>query len=143
MTAKADKPVEKPEPGSLVPGRNGGLIRVGSKPGMNRGGSGRPRDELRAMLRDFAWEKFPTLYAKWKDMDVDQRARVVELGLRYGLGTQTEAVTPDDMKDAATRIVNEVVTILLDEEHWPLAKVQAVAARITRAAQGTQSTTEG
>ena len=102
-------------------------------------GPGRPRDELRAMLRNFAWEKFPTMHARWATLTFDQQQRVIEMGLKYGLGTQTEAVTPDDLKDAATRIVNEVVTILLDEEHWPLAKVQAVAARITRAAEGNHS----
>jgi hypothetical protein len=50
----AANPVENPvpvEPGTLVPARNGGRIRSGSKPGMNGPGPGRPASAIREHLR--------------------------------------------------------------------------------------------
>lgn len=133
MTDESDKSGVKW--GELVPQPHGGALRRGSLPG-NTPGTGRPRNELRDMLRNFAWEKWPDMLARWGDLTDDQQMRALDTALKYGLGTQTEAVTPEDLKDAAKRIVQEIVTILLDEEHWPREKVQGVIARITRAADG-------
>ena len=52
MTTKraSEKPGEKP--GDLVTQVHGGALRNGSQPGTNKGGSGRPPNELRGTLRE-------------------------------------------------------------------------------------------
>ena len=117
---------------TLIPQAHGGALLPGGQKGQTPG-PGRPRESIRVTMREHLVTLIPRVL---KDIEKHKitALQAAELFARYGLGTQTEAVTPEDMKDAATRIVNEVVTILLDEEHWPLEKVQAVAARITRAA---------
>jgi len=90
------------------------------------------------MLRGFAWEKFPDLMAKWDKLTEDQQAKVLEIALRYGLGTQTEAVAPEDIRAEANRMLAELCRILMDEEHWPTAKVQRVVERMVEAGQHPQ-----
>ena len=48
-----DSGVENPdvEVGTLVTQPHGGALRHGSRPGTNKGGAGRPKDELKAKLR--------------------------------------------------------------------------------------------
>jgi len=69
---------------------------------------------------------------------VDQRLKAIEQMLRYGLGTQTEAVAPEDIKAEANRMLAELCRILMDEEHWPTAKVQRVVERMVEAGQHPQ-----
>ena len=53
---RPNKSVKKSAADLLVPGRNGGLIRYGSLPG-NTPGTGRPKNEIRAKLRELAFGK--------------------------------------------------------------------------------------
>ncbi len=48
---KSDGNSPQVEVGTLVTQPHGGALRHGSKPGTNRGGSGRPRNELKEKLR--------------------------------------------------------------------------------------------
>jgi len=154
----------------LVPQPHGGALLRGGVPG-NAGGSGRPRNELRAELRDLARsrgvpflvevldgkvtvsfvgtcpkckhecgddgfsEKFWARVEDAVQASVDQRLKAIEQMLRYGLGTQTEAVAPEDIKAEANRMLAELCRILMDEEHWPTAKVQRVVERMVEAGQ--------
>jgi len=131
VTDESETPDRK---AGLVPQKHGGAIYQGA-PAHPVAGPGRPRDELRRMLRGFAWEKFPDLMAKWDKLTEDQQAKVLEIALRYGLGTQTEAVAPEDIKAEANRMLAELCRILMDEEHWPTAKVQRVVERMVEAGQ--------
>lgn len=154
----------------LIPQEHGGAIYAGGVRA-NRGGPGRQRDEIRERLArvvddqgvDFihqvmSGEVAVTIQGRCAQCgaigdgpnatelraiaaSVDHRLQAFDKAAKYGLGTQTEVVTPEEMKAAATRIVNEIVTILLDEEHWPREKVEAVTARIVRAAEGKTSAT--
>ena len=153
----------------LIPQEHGGAIYAGGVRA-NRGGPGRQRDAIRERLArvvddqgvDFIHQVMSgevpvTMQGRCAKCgaindgpsatelrgiaaSVDHRLQAFDKAAKYGLGTQTEVVTPDDLKAAATRIVDVVVTVLLDEEHWPREKVEAVAARIVRAAAGEKST---
>lgn len=90
-TAKTTEAV--PAVGALIPQPHGGALRNG---GPNVGGSGRPKNELREMLRDFAWEKLPGFRAQWDALTPDQQVRALDLALKYGVGTQSEQVISDD-----------------------------------------------
>ena len=79
----------------LVPQPHGGALKAGGTPG-NVGGTGRPKAELRATLRDFASEKLPDFRAKWDALTPDQQVRALDLALKYGVGTQSETVLSDD-----------------------------------------------
>ena len=57
-SGKTKKPGEEPgapprevEVGTLVPQPHGGALRHGSKPGTNKGGPGRPRNEFKARMK--------------------------------------------------------------------------------------------
>jgi len=65
--------------------------------------------------------------------------QVADLFGKYGLGTQTEAVAPEDIKAEANRMLAELCRILMDEEHWPTAKVQRVVERMVEAGQKAES----
>src|SRR5574337_251554 len=130
------EPKPKPEPGTLVPSPSGhGMLRYGSKPGMN-GGGGKPKDEIRRMLREWAFSKFdetPELLQKWGKLETGDKLRALDMALRYGVGTQVEAVTPEDVAATAQRML----AVLVDEltaRGWPAADVQALAAKCARAA---------
>ncbi len=59
---KSPKESPKPEAGELVPQPNGrGALRHGSRPGTNKGGTGRPPNELRGTLREILERGLPVL----------------------------------------------------------------------------------
>ena len=60
MTKKSPK--QSPKPGELVPQPRGkGALRHGSLPGTNKGGTGRPPNELRGTLREILERGLPVL----------------------------------------------------------------------------------
>ena len=129
---------DRPPLGSLVPAKNGGQIRYGNAKGVYTGGPGRPKDQVRRMLRDWAYERFddtPELAAKWADLKPDEKIRALDMALKYGVGTQTETVTPEDVAATAQRML----AVLVDDltaRGWPLPDVQALATKMANAAKG-------
>lgn len=92
---------------------NGGRLRVGGKPG-NKGGTGRPPNELRAGFRQKLPAELRALQRQVKKLEkllaesenvyhierlINARARVVEFLAKYGVGT-TITETDTEGRDA-------------------------------------------
>ncbi len=96
-----------PAPGDLVKPKHGkGLLRRGSKPGTNAGGSGRPPSALRAKMRGslearlhIAEEVADNPLAAAAD-----RLRALDFLAKYGLGTKQE-VTGEDGAPVQSAVV--------------------------------------
>jgi hypothetical protein len=74
--------------GALRPQKHGGALRNG---GTNKGGPGRPPDEIRALLRAFGYRRLPDLFKQWGRMTLDQRTALMDrVVLKYGIGTHQE-----------------------------------------------------
>ena len=105
-----------PKPGDLVvPAHGNGMIRNGSLPGTNAGGSGRPKSEVRAAALEGADRAIPKLIAIVENAELlKKRPAVVALAadklLKYGLGTQKE-VSVEDVKHRLVRTIG----VLRDE----------------------------
>ena len=108
----ARKPEKKPEPGELVPGKNGGRIRNGSKPGTNRGGTGRPPSVIRQRLRGSFEDRIPVLeeIADDRKASLGERLKALDLMAKYGMGT-TSTATDTEGNDAVKpgRLTDEEV----------------------------------
>lgn len=88
-TAKKSASAAGPRP-PLVPQPNGrGALLAGGMPG-NRGGTGRPRDEVRQMALDGAAAAVPKLVALLERDDDDIVVKAGKELLRYGLGPAKE-----------------------------------------------------
>src|SRR5574340_1143515 len=100
MTGESDKSGQSPAAadaavpaapvvGSLVkPPHGHGMIRYGSRPGQNSNNRGRPKDEIRGMLRDWLWERFdetPELVQRWGTLDPEAKIRAMDMALEYGV----------------------------------------------------------
>jgi hypothetical protein len=137
VTDESETPAQKPELGTLVPGKYGGLIWRG-KAANHVPGPGRPREAIRATMRQHLDEEvIAGVLEEWREGKITA-LQVAELFGKYGLGTQTEAVAPEDIKAEANRMLAELCRILMDEEHWPTAKVQRVVERMVEAGQHPQ-----
>jgi len=127
---------QTPVIGSLsIPTKTGGRLRYGSLPGQNAG-AGRPKDKIRKMLRDWVWEKWsetPELALRFAELEPDEKLRALDMALRYGVGTQTETVSADEMRDQAKRMLDVLVDELVTRG-WSLADVQALATKMAVAA---------
>ena len=162
---------DRPEPGALVPQPHGGAIRYGNVKGGVPGGMGRPKDVIRARLRQITDEQgvqflagvldgrvsvqfvgtcpkckttttaedFDQDYLRWLQSRIeattDHQLKASEQALKYGLGTQTETVTPEDVAQTAQRMLAVLVDELVSRG-WPLPDVQALAAKMASAAKG-------
>jgi len=94
-------------------------------------------------MRDHLEALIPQVLAELEGEKDAKRAKTTALQVadffaKYGLGTQTEAVAPEDIKAEANRMLAELCRILMDEEHWPTAKVQRVVERMVEAGQHPQ-----
>lgn len=103
-----------------MPAHGNGMIRSGSLPGTNAGGTGRPPSVLRERLRGSFADRVSTLeqiadgsaIQRMKigdtvtdtliSADVPDRLKAIDLMAKYGLGTQKE-VTVEDVRDRLTR----------------------------------------
>ena len=72
----------------MRPGRNGGRLRNGSRPG-NKGGTGRPPSEIRKKLRGSFEERIKVIEAIADDAKAStaERLKALDLMAKYGLGT--------------------------------------------------------
>lgn len=89
---KKKSPAKSPV-GSLSVQPHGGALRHGAKPGTNRGGSGRPKDEIRAMLRgklDAVVASLAKRHAAGELSSADE-LRYADFLAKYGIGTQQES----------------------------------------------------
>jgi len=149
----------------LIPQEHGGALYAGGVPA-NRGGPGRQRDEIRERLarvvddqgvefihQVMSGEVSVTIRGKcakcgaYNDgptsdelraiaASTDHRLQAFDKAAKYGLGTQSEVVTPAEIKAEAERLLAELCRILMDEEHWPSEKVQRVVERMIAAGRG-------
>ena len=111
---------------TLIPQPNGrGALLSGGMPG-NRGGTGRPKNELRELLRDFAWEKLPGFRAQWDALTPDQQVRALDLALKYGVGTQSEQVLSEDDIRSWEGHVARYLHDRLTAEGWKPEQVHAL-----------------
>jgi len=123
---------DKPAMGTLIPQPHGGAIRYGNTPG-GTPGSGRPKNELRARMRKHLDEEvLAQTLADYRAGKFTSLA-VAEFLARYGIGTQTETVSADEMRDQATRMLDVLVDDLT-AKGWSLADVQALATKMAVAA---------
>lgn len=80
-------------PEKTIPARNGGFLNNGGTPG-NKGGYGRPKDEIRALAREAgnkAVERLKTLLEEDDSKLSAQEIRsITDVLLKYGVGTQQE-----------------------------------------------------
>ena len=67
------------------------MLRVGSVPGGNRGGTGRPRDVVRAAMLKALDDGLPDLLALAKSNDPTVRIKALDMLAKYGLGTSNES----------------------------------------------------
>ena len=91
------------------PGKNGGTLKVGNEG--NKGGLGRPPNEVRAMARENGYRflgliekrllKLEQLAAEGKELPWSQVKELADLNLKYGLGERTEHMFPGGMPFAA------------------------------------------
>lgn len=77
-----------PKTPTLRPAKNGGLLRVGN-PG-NKGGTGRPRDAVRATMLEALDKRVATLERLADSDDPAVQIRAIEALAKYGLGTSNE-----------------------------------------------------
>jgi hypothetical protein len=107
---KAAKPAKKTtalSTGALRPQPHGGALRNG---GTNKGGTGRPPSEIRAMLRGSFSERVKILeqIADSADASAADRIKAVDMLAKYGLGTQQEVVgDPEKPQELRVRFVHE------------------------------------
>jgi hypothetical protein len=93
---------------------NGGMLKTGN-PG-NRGGSGRPPNEIRALCREIGYRGLERL-AELEIDDPKTLLDLVNLALRYGVGTKAD-ITSDD---------KPVLPHMTDEER--LARINEIMER--------------
>lgn len=94
-TRPAKTPDKSPRAGELVKPKHGvGLIRHGSAPGTNRGGTGRPPDEFRAACAKLADDTLRRGYVEGilKDPSHPQFMRALEWAADRGYGKTPQAV---------------------------------------------------
>lgn len=94
---------------ALVPQPHGGALLPAGVHG-NRGGTGRPRDEIRALLRHSLEEALPVLTEIIADPAASNsdKLRAIDIAARYGLGTAEDAkpLTIGEMHLAALKELN-------------------------------------
>lgn len=107
-----------------MPQPNGGALLAGGVPG-NRGGTGRPKSEVRAAALAGADEAIPILRAILKNGKARKAERIAagrEL-LKYGLGLQRE-VSMDEVRERLSR------TIALLWEELPAGDAERILGRL-------------
>lgn len=102
-TGTPTKPKQIPQP-------HGGALNSGGVPG-NKGGTGRPPNEVRALAREGGWtglqlikarlDQLEKLHAEGKELPWSQVNQLSDLMLKYGLGERTEHMFPGGMPFAA------------------------------------------
>lgn len=120
------KSPDSPKPGELVkPAHGNGLLRHGSEPGTNAGGTGRPPSEIRKSLR-LSFDQRVKIWEEIAD-DADaprlERMKAVDLLAKYGLGT-TKELTVEHVKDRLQQ------TIAAISDTLPAEQANALLARI-------------
>lgn len=146
---------------TLIPQPHGGAILSGGTPGQTPG-PGRPRDEVRAALREIAAgkgvkfldslmdgevpvrfvgtcphcgkESRPDLMelsavAEAVGKSVDQRLKANDQTLRYGVGTVTETLTPEDYTTRAGKFMALARRELVEVEGVAVERVDAAFGR--------------
>jgi hypothetical protein len=78
----------------LIPQPHGGALQIGN-PG-NKGGAGRPPNELRKRLRDGLEGAIPSILEAAADPDHPHYRWAVEISAKYGLGTQFQITGDED-----------------------------------------------
>lgn len=119
---KKVKPEAKPERVG-IPGYNGrGTIYPGS-PGGNKPGSGVPKSEVRQRAREIGYAALESLAADIEALSPADRARLGELGMKYGMGeAAAEAVADAEVVSRIFQYLKEERGIdpgeLADYEAW-------------------------
>lgn len=99
-------------PGVLVPRPNGkgALMQGGSHPN-----AGHPRSELRAMMRGAISEWWPTIVTRFPKFSDSDKVRAVDLAARYGLGLQTQQLTPAAIEEQVQALGSVIMEKLADK----------------------------
>jgi hypothetical protein len=82
----------------VVPMPHGGAVRTGGNPG-NKGGTGRPPNEIRARMREglsAALDLVDKMMEEPDQLSPAQKLQMVDLLARYGIGAKVD-VTTDEM----------------------------------------------
>ena len=118
----------------LIPQPHGGALLSGGRKG-GPPGPGRPRESIRATLRQHLdMTMIEAVLADWRAGKLTSLA-TADFFAHYGLGTQVEAVTQDDVRDQVRRLL----AVLVDEltaRGWTVAEVRALVAKCASAADG-------
>lgn len=111
----SDEPITAPR--EFIPGRNGGRLLLGGKPG-NKGGPGRPPSTIRAVAREEFADLIPELVkiARSKTSSKADKCRAIDLLGKYGLGT-TVTETDTEGRDRVIRVVREPRRVSVDSDN--------------------------
>ena len=111
--------------GVLVPQPHGGQLRCGSKPGTNRGGTGRPPSSIRERLRGSFDERVAVLedIADSEAHSTADRLRAIDLLAKYGLGT-TKELTVENVQERLRG------TVALIRAELPASQAEPLLARM-------------
>ena len=88
---------------ATVPGRNGGRLNAGGTPG-NKGGTGRPKDRIKAALSDDLEEGLQQIgeALRAEELTVAEKQKHMEVALRYTLPVPKNTVDEDSMEAVVT-----------------------------------------
>jgi len=91
-----------------------------------------PHCKTATVAKDFDHEYLQRILDR-VETTIDHRLKASEQALKYGLGVQTEAVSPEEIQAQAKRMLDVLVDDLVTRG-WSLADVQALATKMAVAA---------
>lgn len=119
----------------LVPQPHGGAIYQGA-PAHPVAGPGRPRSVIRArMRRHLDEELIEATLADWRDNKLTS-LEVAEFFAKYGLGTQSQALSPEQVEADVQAITAKFVEIAVTRWGRTMAEATAAAQEMAQAARG-------
>jgi hypothetical protein len=69
------------------------------------------------MLRTTAAEQYNKLAKQWDTLPEPERVRLTDLGFKYGLGTQSQTLSPQAVEEQVRVLYDELVGLLLAHGH--------------------------
>jgi hypothetical protein len=69
------------------------------------------------MLRTTAAEQYNKLAKQWDSLPEPERVRLTDLGFKYGLGTQSQTLSPQAVEEQVRVLYDELVGLLLAHGH--------------------------
>lgn len=124
-------------PPVLVPQPHGGALLSGGQRGQTPG-PGRPKEHIRATMRQkLDEEMIQATLEEWR-AGKTTALDVAEFFARYGLGTQSETITRDDVQAEWTRGLVRLKSVVVDEWNHSIEEATWLVNEMERALRGAQ-----